>query len=672
MTVYNGDSMDTLQGLEPVRKRPGMYIGSTDGDGVKHCFIEIIDNAIDEAISGYCDTIHVTFEENGYISVEDNGRGIPVDMNRKSGISAAILVYTNLHSGGKFENKNYKYSGGLHGVGSSVVNALSSHLELTIKRDGKIYYVEFVDGGQLTDESYPKIIGDCGLNETGTKVRYKLDAAHFQGAILANDWEIKKEWLETYLFERAAITDKLKINLNFHNDISTYEAKNGLADLLAIPEYTEASTPIMRAPLMFCEEGTYRGQKQVWDDLNNKYKTGEDGKPVKASYTEVIEIRFAFIAQDKLSPPVPKTFMNNIRTKNHGKHYDGFCTGYAEAVRSYAASRLKVNHKILNEDIMAGCQVSLLAFAQDVEFKGQTKDQVTSQKVATVGSSLAKEFFSRWLDTHPASAKMIVDKSIRAAKQREANAKAKEEEDQAEVGSLGENLTGVLTNCSQSNLEETELFIVEGDSAGGTAKNARCKKTQAILPLRGKILNTYKSDIKKTLRNKQIRILASAIGTGLGDDFDYSKLRFGKIIPLTDADVDGAHIQLLFTAFMYKYMPELIQKGHLFIAETPLYKLEKKGAKKQVVYIKNDEEFHAKYPNGIPHGWERSRFKGLGEMNPNQLKETAMSPATRTLKQVVYDEKQAEQYIQVFDNLMGDDPSKRYEFIKHHVNFSIN
>ncbi|MBU2896028.1 ATP-binding protein [Vibrio hepatarius] len=670
MTIYNGDSMDTLQGLDPVRKRPGMYIGSTDGDGVKHCFIEIIDNAIDEAISGYCDTINVTFEDNGYISIEDNGRGIPVDINTKAGMSAAILVYTNLHSGGKFENKNYKYSGGLHGVGSSVVNALSTHLELTIKRDGKVHYIEFINGGQLTDSNFPRIIGECDPEDTGTKVRYKLDASHFQGAISANDWEISSGWLDTYLFERAAITENLKITFDYKGRKSSYVAKNGLADLLNIPEYSEASSPIMRAPLIYFDEGIYKGQRQVWDELNNKFKTDENDKSIRETYTEEIEVRFAFLAQDKLSPPQPKTFLNNIRTKNHGKHYDGFCNGYSEAVRNHAVDRLKIDHKILNEDIMSGCQLSLLVFAKDVEFKGQTKDQVTSSKVSTVGSALTKEFFSRWLDANPASAKSIVDKSIRAAKQREANAKAKEEEDKAEAGTLGENLTGILTNCTQRNLEETELFVVEGNSAGGTAKNARCKKTQAILPLRGKILNTYKSDVKKALRSKQIRILASAIGTGLGDDFDYSKLRFGKIIPLTDADVDGAHIQLLFTAFMYKYMPELIKKGHLFIAETPLYKLEKKGANKQVVYIKNDAEFDARYPNGIPSGWERNRFKGLGEMNPNQLKETAMNPETRTLKQVIYDEQDAERYIQTFDDLMGDDPSKRFEFIKHNVNFA--
>ncbi|MCY9860932.1 ATP-binding protein [Vibrio coralliirubri] len=669
MSEYNGNSMDTLQGLDPVRKRPGMYIGSTDGDGVRHCFVEIIDNAIDEAISGYCDTINVTFSKDGYISIQDNGRGIPVDINDKSGLSAAILVYTNLHSGGKFENKNYKYSGGLHGVGSSVVNALSTHLELTIKRDGKIHYIEFVNGGELTSHDYPKIIGECDINDTGTTVRYKLDATHFQGAITANDWEIKQEWLDVFLHERAAITNNLLINLDYKGNTTSHKANNGLADLLVIPEYSETATPIMREAIMFCEESEYKGQRQVWDSLNNRFKTDKNGKALKESYKETIELRFAFLAQDKLSPAIPRSFMNNIRTKNHGKHYDGFVNGYSEAVRDYAFNTLKINHKIINEDIMAGCQVAILAFAQDIEFKGQTKDQVTSSKVATVGSALTKEFFVRWLDTNPVAAKQIVDKSVRASKQREANAKAKEEEEKAETGSLGENLTGVLTTCRSNKLEETELFIVEGDSAGGTARGARDKNTQAILPLRGKILNTYKSDIHKTLKSKQIRILASAIGTGLGKDYDYKKLRYGKIIPLTDADVDGAHIQLLFVSFMYKYMPDLIKRGHLFIAETPLYKLEKKGANKQVKYIKNDAEFNSMYPDGIPAGWERNRFKGLGEMNPPQLRETAMNVDTRVLKQVQFDEEKSEEYCHVFDVLMGSDPEKRALYIKKYVNF---
>ena len=668
MNNYTANDMDVLEGLAPVRKRPGMYVGSTDGDGVRHCFIEINDNAIDEAISGYCNQIDIEVAEDGYITVTDNGRGIPVDINDKTNMCAAILVYTTLHAGGKFENKNYKFSGGLHGVGSSVVNALSTHLELTIKRDGKIHYIEFKDGGHVVTPE-PVIIGECGINDTGSSVRYKLDASHFEGALIANDFAIKKEWFETYLAERAAITTGVKITLNFKGEKSEYFSKSGISDLLDVPEYSESANPIMRTPVSHEEEHLYKGQRQIFDSASSKFLTNEKGEALKETYRENIEVKFALIAQDKLSPPQIKSFVNNIKTKLHGRHYDGFVNGYGAAVRDYAFNRLNINTALNNEDVMAGCQVVILAMAQDVEFKSQTKDQLMSVKVRTSAERVTKEYFSRWLDRNPQSAKMIVDKTIRAAKQREANAKAREDEEKTELGTLGENLTGVLTNCQSNNIADNELFIVEGDSAGGTAKQARCKKTQAILPLRGKILNTYKGDLKKAMSSKQIRIIASAIGTGLGDDFDYSKLRFGKIIPLTDADVDGSHIQLLFVSLMYKYMPELIKKGHLFIAETPLYRIEKKGAKRNVKYIKDDEELSALYPEGIPSGWEISRFKGLGEMNPPQLKETAMNLDTRTLRQVIYNEEQAEMYKKIFDDLMGGDPERRFEFITNNVNF---
>ena len=670
MNNYNGNSMDTLEGLDVVRKRPGMYIGGTDGDGIKHCFIEVTDNAIDEVLAGFCDLIEITFSEDGYITISDNGRGIPIDINDKSGICAAILVYTNLHSGGKFENKNYKFSGGLHGVGASVVNALSSRLTLEIKRDGKLHFIEFIDGGTLSREGFPEVTGDCPVSETGTAVRYKLDPSHFESAIAANDWEIKLSWLSAYLKERVSITDNLTIKLDYKGDIHKFKSVNGLADLIKIPEYSESATPIMKDPIIFHEEVIYKGTRQKIDPDSSRSMVDEKGNPIRESYKENIELKFAFLAQDKLSPIIPTTFVNNIKTKNHGKHLDGFIAGYTLAVRKYATERLKIPANFISEDITTGSQIVILAYAQDIEFKGQTKDQVMSHKLSTVISRTTEEFFSRWLDTNPIAAKQIIEKSIRANKQRIKNAEAKEIEDQLEQGSSTENLTGILTTCSSKNIAENELFVVEGASAGGTARNARCRKTQAILPLRGKILNTYKGDIEKAMKNKQIRIIASAIGTGVGKEYDYSKLKYGKIIPLTDADVDGAHIQLLFISFMFKFLPELIKKGHLFIAKTPLYKLEKKGSiKKTVKYVLNDKEFNELYPDGVPSGWDKSRFKGLGEMNPEQLRATAMNGDSRKLEQVIFTESKEKEYTNIFDVLMGDDPSKRYEFITKHIDF---
>lgn len=676
-STYNANSLNTLEGLEHVRRRPGMYIGETDGTGVKHCAFEIIDNADDEAIIGHCDRIIVNVStEDGTVEVVDNGRGIPMDINEKEGLCGAIMVYSKLNSGGKFSNKNYKFSGGLHGVGGSVVNALSSHLVITVKSDGLIRQVEFKNGGQY-DSPEPTVLGKCDPNETGTSVKYKLAPRWFQAAVNAKQFTISEEWFVDMLQKRCCLQAGLVYELNYDGRHHEFVSQNGLSDLISVPD--EQTNPILDTPLVFEEELSYKVTEDRYnEDGSQAFRETVDKKdgtvkrvPIKDTVVKEAVVRLSFFAEDKLAPMQAKSFVNKVQTTENGKHLDGTVSGFCQALTEFANENLKrpLKRPLEMSDITCGCQFAVMVMMQDVQFSSQTKACLTTVQAKTITYRAAFEFFSRWLAMNPNEANRLVTKAVRAQDQRIRNEKVRDQSDKEE--SLGGmSLTGKLTPCWSRDINENELFIVEGDSAGGTAKKAADKNTQAVLPLRGKILNTLKSSDAKVFASEQINILATAIGTGIGKEFDYQKLRYGKIVPLTDADVDGAHIQLLILTMINKYMPELIKRGHVFISVPPLYKLTKKNtANPESIWIRDDKELAEKFPNGIPNNYTKSRFKGLGEMDEDQLRETAMDKHTRTIFQLQYLPEQEEEYDELFEVLMGKVPADRLDFITKNIDF---
>ena len=675
-STYNANSLSQLKGLEPVRKRPGMYIGNPDGNGVKHCCFEILDNADDEALIGVCDRIEIKVTSaDGYIEVIDNGRGIPMDINESEGVCGAILVYAHLHAGGKFSNKNYKFSGGLHGVGGSVVNALSSHLIITVKSEGLIRQVEFTNGGEYKSGE-PVIIGKCDPSETGTSIKYKLSPRWFQPAVVANEFEIPEGWFADTLKKRCCLQTGLTYVLNYDGHEQTFVSENGLSDLVDVPE--EQINPIMEEPLFFNEEVVFKVTSNKYNEDGSQVfreTKSTDGitksTAVKITNQEEAVVRFSFFAEDKLAPMQAKSFVNKVQTIENGKHLEGTIQGFTQSVNEYAAQNLKkpLKRPLEQPDITCGCQFAVLVMMQNVGFSSQTKAYLTTPQAKTITYRSSLEFFTRWLAMNPTEANRIIAKAIRAQDQRIRNEKVREQSDKEE--SLGGmSLTGKLTPCWSRDININELFIVEGDSAGGTAKKAADKNTQAVLPLRGKILNILKSSEAKVFASEQINILATAIGTGIGKDFNYSKLRYGKIVPLTDADVDGAHIQLLILTMINKYMPELIKRGHVFISVPPLYKLTKKNvATPESIWIRDDKELLEKFPNGIPSNYTKSRFKGLGEMDEDQLKETAMDKHTRTIFQLEYLPEREDSYNALFEVLMGKVPADRLDFITKNIDF---
>lgn len=676
-TSYNANSLSKLKGLDPVRKRPGMYIGNTNGDGVKHCCFEIIDNADDEALIGVCDRIRIIVTpSDGFIEVIDNGRGIPMDINDEEGLCGAIMVYTELHAGGKFSNKNYKFSGGLHGVGGSVVNALSSDLIITVKSDGLIRQVVFKNGGEF-ESAEPTVLGTCDPKDTGTSIKYKLAPRWFQPAVAANEFEIEEQWFIDMLSKRCCLQTGMIYELNYDGREHTFTSKHGLNDLISVP--SEQVNPIIESPLYFDEEVSYKVTTNKYnDDGSQAFRTivdKTDGSvkknAIKETLTEDAVIRFSFFVEDKLTQMQAKSFVNKIQTTENGKHLEGTVAGFCQAITEYAAHNLKkpLKRPLEQIDITCGCQFAVLVMMQNVGFNGQTKACLTTPQAKTITYRAALEFFTRWMAMNPEESNRIIVKSVRAQEQRLRNEKVRDQSDKEETLG-GMSLTGKLAPCWSRDTNLNELFIVEGDSAGGTAKKAADKNTQAVLPLRGKILNILKSTEAKVFASEQINILATAIGTGIGKDFDYSKLRYGKIIPLTDADVDGAHIQLLILTMINKYMPELIKRGHLFISIPPLYKVTKKNvASPESIWIRDDKELAEKFPNGIPSNYTKSRFKGLGEMDEDQLKETAMDKDTRTIFQLEYLPEREEEYDALFEVLMGKVPAQRLDFISEHINF---
>ena len=633
---YGADQIQVLEGLEAVRKRPGMYIGSTSVRGLHHCVYEIVDNGVDEALAGYCTEINVVIEPGNIISVKDNGRGIPVEIHKKTGMSTVETVYTVLHAGGKFGgDSGYKVSGGLHGVGASVVNALSTWTEVIVERDGGKYRIKFERG--KTVEKLEKI-GDS--KKTGTLVRFLADDTIFESL----DYEY--EVLEKRLREIAFLTKGLKI---------TIEDKRNEEE----PKKAE-----------FC----YEGGLNSFVEFLNKNKEKLHPNPIYIEKVGEVPVEIAIQYTTAYSENI-YTFVNNINTIEGGTHLEGFKRSLTKVFNDYARSHNILKEKDSNlqgEDIREGITAVVSVKVKEPQFEGQTKTKLGNSEVTGVVQSMVNEALSAFLEENPGVAKAILEKCVSASRAREAARKARElarKKNSMETSTL----PGKLADCSSKNPEECEVYIVEGDSAGGSAKQGRDRKFQAILPLWGKMLNVEKARADKIYGNDKLNPVILAVGAGIGPDFDITKIRYGKVIIMADADVDGAHIRTLLLTFFFRYMRPLIENGNVFLAQPPLYKLSKKGM--EDIYCYTDEDLDKAYKDLEEKGIERSslglqRYKGLGEMNPEQLWETTMNPESRVLVKVTMDDAIAAD--ETFTLLMGDEVEPRREFIQTNAKYVKN
>ena len=631
---YGADQIQILEGLEAVRKRPGMYIGSTSVRGLHHLVYEIVDNSVDEALAGFCTEIDVYINEDNSITVIDNGRGIPVGINHKAGIPAVEVVFTILHAGGKFGGGGYKVSGGLHGVGASVVNALSDWLEVEISSEGKIYKQRYERGKSC----YPlKVVGECDPEKTGTKVTFKPDGTIFEDTVY--DYAT----LKTRLRETAFLTKGLKINLHDKREgqeqSKTFHYEGGIKEFV---EYLNKSKEALYDQIMYFE-----GMKN-------------------GVYVEV-----ALQHNDTFNESV-YTFVNNINTPEGGTHLVGFRNALTKTFNDYARSNklLKESEQNLTgDDIREGLTAIVSIKIEDPQFEGQTKQKLGNSEARGAVDSVVSEQLTYFLEQNPTVAKIICEKSILAQRAREAARKARDLT-RRKTALEGSALPGKLADCSDKDPKNCEIYIVEGDSAGGSAKTARSRATQAILPLRGKILNVEKARLDKIYANAEIKAMITAFGTGIHDDFDISKLRYDKIIIMTDADVDGAHIATLMLTFIYRFMPELIKQGHVYLAKPPLYKLERN---KQVWYAYSDEELDSILAEvGRDQNNKIQRYKGLGEMDAEQLWETTMDPERRILLRVNMDDDDETEVDITFNTLMGDKVEPRRQFIEENAKFLKN
>ncbi len=629
---YGADQIQILEGLEAVRKRPGMYIGSTSSKGLHHLVYEIVDNAVDEALAGYCDTIDVTINTDNSITVVDNGRGIPVGINQKAGIPAVEVVFTILHAGGKFGGGGYKVSGGLHGVGASVVNALSEWLEVEIHLDGKIYKQRYERGKVM----YPlKEIGTTDYR--GSKISFLPDKEVFEETVY--DYEILKQRLR----EMAFLTKNIKIILR---DIREEEIKErefhyagGIKEYV---EYLNKHKDPLYPEIIYCE-----GQKE------NVYV--EVAMQHNSTYTEGIY-----------------SFVNNITTPEGGTHLAGFKNAITKTFNDYARQQKYLKDSdpnLTGEDIREGLTAIISIKIPDPQFEGQTKQKLGNSEARGAVDSVVSEQLTYFLELNPSIAKMMCEKAVLAQRARDAARKARDLT-RRKTALEGMSLPGKLADCSEKDPTKSEIYIVEGDSAGGSAKTARSRATQAILPLRGKILNVEKSRLDKILVNNEIKAMITAFGTGISDDFDISRLRYHKIIIMTDADVDGAHISTLLLTFFYRFMPQLIKQGYVYMAQPPLYKIEKG---KFVRYAYSDEELNQILTEiGRDSNNKIQRYKGLGEMDAEQLWETTMDPEKRILLRVTMDEEQSSAIDITFTTLMGDEVEPRREFIEANAKYVKN
>ena len=630
---YGADQIQVLEGLEAVRKRPGMYIGSTSSRGLHHLVYEIVDNAVDEALAGYCDTIDVQINEDNSITVRDDGRGIPTDINTKTGKPAVEVVFTVLHAGGKFGGGGYKVSGGLHGVGASVVNALSKWLEVKVCRGGKVHYQKYEYGKVVEPLT---VIGDCNPDFTGTEVKFLPDDTIFEDKV----YDYKT--LEIRLRETAFLTKNLKIVLRDVREEKpiekTFHYEGGIKEFV---NYLNKGKQELYDDVIYCE-GT----------VNNVYV--EVAMQHNDAYTE-----------NTLS------FVNNINTPEGGTQVEGFKRAITKTFNNYAKQNkiLKENEENLSgDDFREGLTAIISVKIEDPQFEGQTKQKLGNSEARAAVEGVMSEQLTYYLEQNPAIAKIICEKAVLAKRARDAARKAREATRKTALSVAA--LPGKLSDCSDKNPENCEIFIVEGDSAGGSAKKARTRATQAILPLRGKILNVEKARIDKIMDNAEIRTMITAFGTGIQEDFDITKLRYNKIIIMTDADVDGAHIDTLMLTFFYRFMPELIKDGHVYLAMPPLYQVTRN---KKNYYAYSDDELNQILTEiGRDNQNKIQRYKGLGEMDASQLWETTMDPNTRILKQVKIDEDKLSEMDQTFTILMGDDVEPRREFIEANAKFVKN
>lgn len=635
---YGADQIQILEGLEAVRKRPGMYIGTTSSRGLHHLVYEIVDNSVDEALAGFCDTIQVFINEDNSITVIDNGRGIPVGINHKAGLPAVEVVFTILHAGGKFGGGGYKVSGGLHGVGASVVNALSDWLEVEIYQDCKVYKQRYERGHVC----YPlKVIGDCEEGKTGTKVSFKPDATIFQETTVF-EFDVLKQRLR----EMAFLTKGLKIILT---DLRTEEGQD----------------PVVR-------EFHYEGGIKEFVTYLNKSKTPlyNDIMYFEGSKNNVY-VEVAMQHNDSYTES-SYSFVNNINTPEGGTHLVGFKNALTKTFNDYARNNKLLKDSEANltgDDIREGLTAIVSVKIEDPQFEGQTKQKLGNTEARSAVDGIVSEQLTYFLEQNPVVAKTICEKSILAQRARDAARKARDLT-RRKTALEGMSLPGKLADCSDKDPANCEIYIVEGDSAGGSAKTARSRATQAILPLRGKILNVEKARLDKIYANAEIKAMITAFGTGIHDDFDISKLRYHKIILMTDADVDGAHIATLLLTFIYRFMPELIKQGYVYLAQPPLYKLEKN---KKVWYAYSDEELNQILSEvGRDQNNKIQRYKGLGEMDPEQLWETTMDPEKRILLRVTMNEEAESEIDLTFTTLMGDKVEPRREFIEENAKFVKN
>ena len=632
---YGGDQIQVLEGLEAVRKRPGMYIGSTSGRGLHHLVYEIVDNAIDEALAGFCTHIEVMINKDNSITVIDNGRGVPVDINHKTGRPAIEVVYTVLHAGGKFGGGGYKVSGGLHGVGASVVNALSEWLEVQVKRNGHIYQQRYERGKICYDL---KIVGDCDIEDTGTQVTFLPDSEIFQETTV-----FEFDILMHRLREMAFLTKGIKITLtDLREGLEQQKVFHYEGGIKEFVHYLNKSKEPLYSQIIYCEGVKDNVQVEVAFQHN-------DG------YNEVVD-----------------SFVNNIKTPEGGTHLTGFRNSLTKTFNDYARKNkiLKDSDQGLSgDDIREGLTAIVSVKIEDPQFEGQTKQKLGNTVARGAVDSIVSEQLTYFLEQNPAVAKSICEKSLLAQRAREAARKARDLT-RRKTALESTSLPGKLADCSDKDPKNCEIYIVEGDSAGGSAKTARSRATQAILPLRGKILNVEKARLDRILGNAEIKAMITAFGTGIHEDFDISKLRYHKIIIMTDADVDGAHIATLLLTFLYRFMPDLIREGHVYLAQPPLYKVEKN---KKVWYAYNDDELNAIMTEiGRDQNNKVQRYKGLGEMDAEQLWETTMDPHKRVLLRVNMNEDDDSELDVTFSTLMGDKVEPRRDFIEANAKFVKN
>ena len=632
---YGGDQIQVLEGLEAVRKRPGMYIGSTSGRGLHHLVYEIVDNAIDEALAGFCTHIEVMINKDNSITVIDNGRGVPVDINHKTGRPAIEVVYTVLHAGGKFGGGGYKVSGGLHGVGASVVNALSEWLEVQVKRNGHIYQQRYERGKICYDL---KIVGDCDIEDTGTQVTFLPDSEIFQETTV-----FEFDILMHRLREMAFLTKGIKITLtDLREGLEQQKVFHYEGGIKEFVQYLNKSKEPLYSQIIYCEGVKDNVQVEVAFQHN-------DG------YNEVVD-----------------SFVNNIKTPEGGTHLTGFRNSLTKTFNDYARKNkiLKDSDQGLSgDDIREGLTAIVSVKIEDPQFEGQTKQKLGNTVARGAVDSIVSEQLTYFLEQNPAVAKSICEKSLLAQRAREAARKARDLT-RRKTALESTSLPGKLADCSDKDPKNCEIYIVVGDSAGGSAKTARSRATQAILPLRGKILNVEKARLDRILGNAEIKAMITAFGTGIHEDFDISKLRYHKIIIMTDADVDGAHIATLLLTFLYRFMPDLIREGHVYLAQPPLYKVEKN---KKVWYAYNDDELNAIMTEiGRDQNNKVQRYKGLGEMDAEQLWETTMDPHKRVLLRVNMNEDDDSELDVTFSTLMGDKVEPRRDFIEANAKFVKN